>query len=171
MWKHSFRSECSTSLWYAMRQMRVEKNGSKILELTEGKQGFYRGEPHQVGYELYYRYLRRFKPLCADLGEVNAKIRDRTRTNGNFFIQPYEGFGYVNVEAWEKSFHPYREIYENTEMSLSEYRYITRIAVERREKLMQTKKFKKLVGEARTIAILIAENEGVLYGKARISRK
>lgn len=166
--EYTFRQNTGTSLWYALRQMDVEDGDSKIMCLTESRGMFSSGHPHDVAYDLYIRYLRRYKTLYADINEVNAKIKRRTRSSGNFMIGEHWGIGYIEINgdvfdpSWQR---------KQSGLGYEEYDLVLHKAVEKRYKVMQMKKFQKLVGDARTIAILIAENEGVLNGKARISRK
>ena len=173
----NFRENSGTSLWFALRNTWVEnKKDSKILSLLNKDSTFYTGKRFEVAAPLYHRYLRRYKTLFADIGYVNWAICERTRSEGNFMVNERSGFGFVEVYQKKDKYYlnssvPIGARAEKAGISYEDYKIIIECAVQSRDRLEKKKSFKKLRGEARTLAILQAESEGILNGKARISRK
>ena len=161
------RDWTGTSLWWILRQIKAEKGESKILKIDGAR---YRlGFPHEVASEVYDRFFRIYKVLYADLDKVNSKFIRRFRTNGNFFIQSHQGVGFVKMG--NKYYHPIASEAENSGLSIEDYKSVVNKAIQYRNKLMETQKFRKLQGEARTLKILTEEMKGIINGKARVSRK
>jgi hypothetical protein len=161
------RDWTGTSLWWILRQIKAERGESKILKIDGSR---YRvGAPHEVASEVYDRFFRIYKVLYADLDKINSKFIRRFRTNGNFFYEPYHGVGFVKMG--KKYYHPSGIEAEKSGLSIEDYRNVVSSAVDSRNKLMETKNFQKLHGEARTLKILTEEMRGIINGKARISRE
>lgn len=161
------RSFTGTSLWYILRQIKVEKGESKILNIENTR--FRVGAPHEVASEVYDRYLRRYKILYADIEDVNSKFKRRFGTVGNFFIKSHQGMGFIKLT--NKYYHSSGQAMEESGYDFNDFQSIVTSAVRSRIKLMETKKFQKLQGEARTLKILTEEMKGALHGKAWISRQ
>jgi len=163
----SCRAFTGTSLWFILRQMKVEEGQSKILNIENVR--FRVGAPHEVASEVYDRYLRIYKTLYADIERVNAKFIRRFRTVGNFFIKSHEGIGFIKIG--EGYCHPMSEAMDASGLDFEDYKVVVASAVRSRNELMKKKNFQKLNGEARTLKILTEEMRGVLNGKTRISRQ
>jgi len=163
----SVRNAFGTSLWYILRQMTVEPNQSKILNIDNVR--FRTGAPHEVASEVYDRYLRLYKTLYADVETVNHKFKKRYGTVGNFFIHSYEGIGFIKIS--DNYIHPLGNSATQANLSLEDYRSVILVGIRKRDELMKTKTFQKLTGEARTLKILTEEMKGVLNGKTRVSRQ
>jgi hypothetical protein len=163
----SVRNAFGTSLWYILRQMEVEPNQSKILNINNV--GFRVGRPHEIASEVYDRYLRLYKTLYADIETVNLKFKNRYRTVGNFFINSYQGIGFIKIS--DNCIHPLGNAATEANLSVEDYKNVIINGVRKRNELMKSKMFQKLTGEARTLKILTEEMKGVLNGKTRISRE
>jgi hypothetical protein len=156
-----------TSLWFILRQIKVEPGQSKILNIDNVS--FRTGAPHELASEVYDRYLRLYKTLYADINHVNSKFRRRYNTVGNFFINTYDGIGFIKIS--NNYIHPLGNAATEANLSVEDYRSVVLAGIEKRGELMKTKGFQKLTGEARTLKILTEEMKGVLNGKTRISRQ
>jgi hypothetical protein len=158
-------------LWYILRQVQVKKGESKIEKLLSEERVVFRGaSPHEYAEHIYWRYLKIYKTLYADLNVVNAKFIRRYRTKGNFCVDGRLGVGFVEVSdnAWET---PFYTAQQKSGLEYDDFKSLMISGSNKRNEYMETETFKKLKGEARTLKILTEEMKGVLNGKVRISRK
>jgi hypothetical protein len=161
-------------LWFILRQVRVEKGESKIIKLlTDDSVRIWGADPHEYAEPVYWRYLKIYKTLYADINEVNCKFIRKYRTRGNFCINSSLGVGFIKVDDEGSNFWttPFGVAQEKSGLSYEHFKTIVVSGANQRDKYMQTQAFKKLEGETRTLKILTEEMIGVLHGKARVSRE
>lgn len=161
-------------LWFILRQVRVEKGESKILKLlTDDSVRIWGADPHEYAEPVYWRYLKIYKTLYADVNEVNHKFIRKYRTRGNFCINSSLGFGFIEVddEGSNRWTTPFGVAQEKSGLSYEHFKTIVVSGANQRDEVMKTKAFKKLEGEVRTLKILTEEMKGILNGKARVSRE